>query len=634
MANIRLNILPISENTFSFKVYRKNRENDEPIEEDGLHGHSLPISDDAKIRKNYYISFKPRADFNEYDCSSHYAISLTLNYLHNALLQTLIDKGVEHKAKRKFANQTIEFVVKNFKEGDQLVVLTAHYYNDSKKFGFLTNFKFSKNEGQKFDKQVQIRSLSLSSNGRSNKDYYADKFRIINQFLSNILQSVSKFGINNSEFSFQSKLIDAPVLLLDKKEYIFNNKKFANSQFQGIRNYGPLKKVEKQVVFIFIFEDKFKSFANELYLSLKGKSNPGTFPGYEKMFGITFTKDNVKRIQINDYSNDGLKKVVTQAKDIQNENPNKLVIGIYIEDCSIDQIEKEASDRYYFMKYNFIKNNLALQVINYRKHSQSNSLKWSSSNIALAMFSKLGGTPWLVKPSNNNCLILGIGNSHSYDPETKETTKFFAYTVCLDSSGEYKTLEVLSNEVNENSYLSNLESNLTNLLSQGNFSVYQSCVLHLPFKIRNIEIESIKRAIAKITKMNFVVLKINTKNKYFGYSYHNTLVPYESSFVKLSRSEYLVWFEGLHYGKEVVSKRLSSPVHIQFLRFGDLSESDEQRYLQDVLNLSGANWRGFNAKSIPISIYYAKIIAKYSKEFETILDYDKNLISNSKPWFL
>jgi len=633
MANIRLNILPILEDSFSFKVFRKERENNEPIEDSSLHGHSLPIGNDVKERGNYFISLSPRDEFIEYICHSHYAIGLTLKYLHNALIQSLINKGIDHKTKIKFT-QSIEFIIREFKEGNQLVTLTSHYYNDSKKFGFLINFKFSKKEDQKFDKQVQIRSLSLSSNGRSNKDYYVDKFRIINHFISSHLLSFSQFGINNSEFGFDSKLIDAPILLLDKKEYIFSNKKLANSQFQGIRNYGPLRKVEKEVIFIFIFEDRFKSFANELYLSLQGKSNPGTFPGYEKMFGIAFAKDNVKRIQISDYSNDGLKTVVSEAKNIQNENPDKIVVGIYIEDCSIDQIEKEASDRYYFIKYNFIKNNLALQVINYRKHSQSNSLKWSSSNIALAMFSKLGGIPWLVKPSNNNCLILGIGNSHSYDSETKETTKFFAYTVCLDSSGEYKTLEVLSNEISEDSYLENLEQNLTHLLRQDNFSTYQSCVLHLPFKIRKKEIESIKKAIGKITNMNFVVLKINTKNKYFGYSYHNTLVPYESSFVKLSRSEYLVWFEGLHYGKEVVSKRLSSPVHIQFLRFGDLTESDERRYLQDVLNLSGANWRGFNAKSIPISIYYAKIIAKYSKEFETISGYDKNLISNSKPWFL
>lgn len=61
------------------------------------------------------------------------------------------------------------------------------------------------------------------------------------------------------------------------------------------------------------------------------------------------------------------------------------------------------------------------------------------------------------------------------------------------------------------------------------------------------------------------------------------------------KDEYLVWFEGLLYGKEVVDKRLSNPVHIKFLNINNRKDFDEQAYLQDILNLSGANWRGFNA---------------------------------------
>ena len=102
----------------------------------------------------------------------------------------------------------------------------------------------------------------------------------------------------------------------------------------------------------------------------------------------------------------------------------------------------------------------------------------------------------------------------------------------------------------------------------------------------------------------------------------------------LSKNEYLVWFEGLLYGKEIVDKRLSNPVHIQFLSGNTEKKFDEHTFLQDILNLSGANWRGFNAKSIPISIYYSQIIAKYTEAFDDIQDYKEGSISNDKPWFL
>lgn len=342
---------------------------------------------------------------------------------------------------------------------------------------------------------------------------------------------------------------------------------------------------------------------------------------------------NVRQIKLNDHSLDTMFRVVDDVKSLQDDNPDKKIVGIYIEDCAVDSEDIPASNNYYFLKYHFIKNNLPLQVVNYRKLGDRNSLKWSTSNLALAMFAKMGGIPWVVKPSNKNCLILGIGSSHKINRETGEVSKYFAYTVCLDSSGLYKTLEVLADEESEISYLKKLTANLVTILKEQK-SNYETCVLHLPFKIKQKEVTAISDAIKQIDEIELVVIKINVDNKYFGYSFHNTLVPYESSFVKLSKDEYLVWFEGLLYGKEIVDKRLSNPVHIQFLNITNRKKIDEQAFLQDILNLSGANWRGFNAKSIPISIYYSQIIARYTEAFEKIDGYKEGAISNDKPWFL
>lgn len=636
MANIRLNILPVTESNFSFQVYRKIK-NEDDVKEEGVFQYHLPKETEIKERSQYLVSFEAKDGFEEYLCQSHYAIGLTKRFLLKELFDTLTNKGcsLSFEVRKRFAEKQIEFILHEFQQGKQKISLSPFYLEEQKKFGFVIDFRFSKNENIPFSKDVQILSLSLDQQGRSNKNYYSDKFKLIQSFLDKVHNTIQTFGTDeNNLLHIERNLIETPVYLLNKKEYIFSNKSTANSQFQGIRNYGPLQKIEKEAVFAFIFEDRFKSFANELYLSLTGKSNPGTFPGFEQMFGVKISTSNVKQIRIESYSNESLLKVVDSVKKLQEDEPNKKVIGIYIEDYSIDSEDVSASNHYYFMKYSFIKNNLALQVVNYRKLGERNSLKWSTSNVALAMFAKMGGIPWVVKPSNNNCLILGIGSSHKIDEETGDVTKYFAYTVCLDSSGLYKTLEVLADETTETNYLEKLKSNLVNILKDSKMSNYKTCVLHLPFKIKQTEIKAISEAIHQINDIDFVAVKVNLDNKYFGYSFHNTLVPYESSFVKLSRNEYLVWFEGLHYGKEVVDKRLANPVHIQFLNIGSQKTIEEKNYLQDVLNLSGANWRGFNAKSIPISIYYSQIIAKYTEAFEKIEGYEKNAISNDKPWFL
>ena len=133
----------------------------------------------------------------------------------------------------------------------------------------------------------------------------------------------------------------------------------------------------------------------------------------------------------------------------------------------------------------------------------------------------------------------------------------------------------------------------------------------------------------------FVSIKFNDRSKFYGFAEdHNTRVPYESTVIPLARNEFLVWFEGLQYGRPALSEMVGGPLHVQFTYPRDGLSRDQQRaHLQDAINLSGANWRGFNAKSLPVSVYYAQLIAKYLKEFENLGLPDVG-VDILKPWFL
>jgi hypothetical protein len=117
----------------------------------------------------------------------------------------------------------------------------------------------------------------------------------------------------------------------------------------------------------------------------------------------------------------------------------------------------------------------------------------------------------------------------------------------------------------------------------------------------------------------------------------NTLTPFENTYVKLSNSEYLIWFEGLlrNVPDPKPLKRYSSPTYVEFSYQSPMIEDEGEKikFLQEIINLAGANWRGFNAKSIPISIYYCSIISTFIKEFRMRKDEQMDF-QNLKPWFL
>ena len=205
------------------------------------------------------------------------------------------------------------------------------------------------------------------------------------------------------------------------------------------------------------------------------------------------------------------------------------------------------------------------------------------------------------------------------------------------ASGVFEEVRVLSESQDASRYLATLATSLREIL-QDYSERFRSVVVHTSFSMRRREVEQIERVLGELRTGSdggrFAVLKFNDTNRFIGFAHaHNSLVPHKSTVLNLSARERLVWFEGLQYGQTALRRRVARPLHIHFSYPAELSPLDQEADLQDAINLSGANWRGFNAKSLPISIYYARLIAKYLEKFEEVglPPVDVNTIS---PWFL
>ncbi len=637
-SKIDLSFFPINHKYFTFNIFRqKAHQNDERIDFPNAINRSLPVQPISNISEHsdaiydkYWVRFDEAKDYEPYICEFDTNNYLTLDYIYYLLRSKCAENLSDNKyfSGKHFRDKWTAFVIESFPEGKRTVSLEPYYLRSKGILGFLVDFRFRSNPNIPFSKRIQQLSLSIDANGRTNKNSYADRYTQIQKFIE--LFASDLFQLTD-EIAIEPNFISLEAENLETKQYVFANDKLASSQFKGIKTYKPILSVNDDTKIYFLYRKYEKPFADNLYLALKGRTFNYNFPGMEAMFQYPFGGNNVSGTALSGYNQGELEKAITFIKNDANGRP---VVPIMI--VPFSRFDDSNSNDYYIAKHTFLKHDMASQFVSLRLLKNKNQLKWAISNIGLQLFAKMGGQPWHVKPKTKNCLIIGIGQSHKKSKFGIE--KYFAYSILTESTGIYKELQVLGETTDTGTYYESFKRNLKSAIERY-YDQYDSFVVHTTFKIRYEEMDAVKEVLETInrehnTTKQFVLMKFNDKNKYFGYSStSNSMIPYESSYIQLSFTDYLVWFEGLQYHNTTVHKKVERPVHIEFIQGNELSKSQKTDYLQDALNISGANWRGFNAKSLPISIHYAYLVAEYYKEFQSLnLEYIN--FEAIRPWFL
>ena len=617
--SITLNFLPLNVHEFSMTVFRKPAKTEDKLWSEEVRKFWI---DDMQ----YWVSFTSFEGSKQLEVNSKdMNIGLVNRYLHYLLSNKFSETKIQPNSKKsKFKPNRIYIDLQTLKAangdviGDRTVWLQPYFLQETNQFGYLIDYKFLQNKDYPFNREVQKHSLSLDQNYRQNKNHHIDKIEIINNFIQKHISVVAKL---TNEILIKSKLIVIDAKTLRPKTYIFKDNKKANSQFNGVMNHGPFQKVQEDPNYYYIYKEEHKGFGQELVKALNGAFN--TFKGLDKLHLPKQSKANTKGIIINEFSISEIDKILNEVKSYNVKNP--IVIAV--------TPEKE-EDFYFMLKHQCLKENIPVQTVHNETIRNPNTLKWSVGNIAIQLFSKLGGVPWIVEPSHENCLIVGLGQAHKYNREKRRYDRFFSYSVLVDSSGEFISIKQLADETQKSKFLEGISKSIGEIISENN--TYRKIIFHIPDKMNKDEIGTIQRILENaIADIELSIIKINDKSDFLGFNFDkNSLVPYESSFVKLSRKQYLLWTEGLNFHNSKALKRYGNPLHIDF-RYSNKQDNFENTiaYLQDILNLSGANYRGFNAKSLPVSSFYPKLIAGFSKHFKEL---NLQLITKDtkKPWFL
>jgi len=638
---IHVNFLPVEMNASRCVVYRRLRNSDQeerPTPE--ATSQKLPVADASEENwQSYWVVAEAAEGFEAFDYQPSWNPDLSRRIMFGCLKRS-VEASLQPRQYQFPANsfiQEVSLIMEAHPEGDEVLVVQPYFLKALHQIGFLVDFHFNLGRGVPFGRRIQQLSLSLDKNFRRNVDYYVDRSSKVRHFLESrwpLFEALTLSGATEP-LKISKDFVALPAERLRPKIYVFAGAKESRSQFTGLRDFGPLQPLESPPRLLFVFREQDRQAARRLALSLRGQKQRGqfNFPGFSELFKTALEID-ADPIVLPDLSSASMEAALRNAKTAR-EGSSRIVPVIVLPNGD--------DNGYLAQKAHFSHAGLPTQVCTLRILEDEESLKWAIANLALQIFCKAGGRPWKVRPTAERSLIIGISQSHKSRLIDNQVhiDKYFAFSVLTDSSGLFQQIQVLGDSTDHSTYVEALGANLKRVLEE-NAGVFNRVVIHTSFKLKHEEISAIQqttRAVAAVTdrsKCRFSVIKVNHKSRFFGINRGvNSLVPYEATKVRLGPHEYLVWFEGIYPDKPNVTKAFPGPTHLQFLRVDDerAEPAEERELLQDIVNLSGANWRGFNAKSSPVSVFYCHLVADLVHNF-----HEQGLpmpaVQDIQPWFL
>lgn len=391
--------------------------------------------------------------------------------------------------------------------------------------------------------------------------------------------------------------------------------KTATDTFRGLSRFGPYREVQGKPTFGFVFPQRHKDDANNLYRALR--NGVGYFRGFSNMFRIPFEKEQVFPItgfELRDYR-DPHDSARAYAEAILNWTHNHnvsphLIFVLHPKTPHWQQESPYHACKAALLAEGYMSQNVTLELVN-----NSAQFEWSVANIALAGFVKLGGIPWVVhRRSERQQFVIGVGRSEAFHPTTRTRERTIAFTTCLRSDGVFKFSTFANVAHSKQEYLSGLKAAVSEALEKlaaENLPV-ETLSLHLPKEFGREEAEVLKEVVQAHDKEGSArihTLKITDDNSFFVVD--NAApdgVPARGTCVKIGERDFLLYTEGRE-DKQKWRNRIPTALRVRYY-----DESTPPSVVTDlvsqVFDLGQSNWRGFNALSRPVSILYSELIAE------------------------
>jgi hypothetical protein len=432
----------------------------------------------------------------------------------------------------------------------------------------------------------------------------------------------------------------------------------------GLTNFGPYDSI--------IFDIKTPNV-----LCICKSSNRGNFTNF-----LSSLKDGMPQSK---YFKKGLLKkydlqdIVFDIKEIQNSAENEYVNAIsnasndikpnlaIIEIPTEFRRMRDVDNPYYKLKAKLLSLEIPVQFVTSEKITRYD--EYILNSVALQIYAKLGGTPWVL-PSQRSVdreIIIGIGHTWFRANQYKdaEQNRVVGITTFLSSDGQY----LLSDKVKDvpfDSYFSELLKSLKKSISRlSNEQGWQTgdtvrLIFHIFKPIKNVEFDVISQLIQEISDYNikfaFVTISKTHPNLIFDsnqsgvkkYNSNNVIgefIPNRTTNIFLDSETCLIQMLGANELK-TAKHGMSNPIQIKIRtpqhkyhdkQLNDFLFCDLGYITQQIFSFSYLSWRSFLAGEQPATMLYSTLIAKLLGKLKNIQGWDSDRLNyglKKKKWFL
>ena len=279
------------------------------------------------------------------------------------------------------------------------------------------------------------------------------------------------------------------------------------------------------------------------------------------------------------------------------------------------------------------------------------SLQYKLAPLALQLYAKLGGVPWVLPATQNidREIIVGIGNRliRRNPFAGTEQSRIVGLTTFFLGDGQYLLGRQLTDVPYEKYFdelLRSLENSINSIAQEYGWEQGDTVriIFHIFKPIKDIEAEVVNKLVSKYTQftIRFAFVTISERHPYQIFS--NVIEYKKSRIVEPKRgANFLV--DGLTCVIQLLGRgdrkskfhKFSDPVQI---RIHESSTYQDIVFVcQQIQHFCYMSWRNLNPIHTPVTILYANLIAKLSSNLKQVNGWNPDVINarfGNKKWFL